>query len=285
MTVLVLKRWPTDLDVPPRTIGLILLLGVLIPPWFLPRRTLGVWFAAIFGCSLWMSAYLFHGDWTWKTVGFEYGTRKFTRMALGIGSNGNIPQILETRWGWDVHDPAKTIHLPDIAHGLHLVSASVVPAGWMHDFGLDGSEITLDIRQFLMGVFVTLMASAAIGLAIQSRRNSPRALCAFAGVWVLMSNVLCQMAGRYHMWGAAMTSLLIGVSPGLTLFHIVLACLGAGIIAAQLLGSDPSRSPMLHDLFTRFGPDDGWIMVTIGLVILYMAIAPGRRPSSEELLR
>jgi hypothetical protein len=245
---------------------------------------MGVWLAAVLGGSIWLSGTMFYGDWTWKTVGFEYGTRKFTRMALGIGSNGNLAQILETRFGWDVHDPAMTYYLPDIAHGLHLAKPGVpVESGMLHDWGLDGTPVTLDIRQFLMVVFFSLVVMAGFGAAQNSRRNDPRFLASLAAVWVLMPNVLCQMAGRYQMWGAAVSSILIAISPGLALLHIILALLAAGMIAAQLLQSDPSRSPMLHDMMTRFGPDDGWIMLLIGLVFLYVALAPGKRPAADEL--
>jgi hypothetical protein len=243
-----------------------------------------VWLAAILAASIWISALMVYGDWTWKTVGFEYGTRKFTRMALGIGSNGNLAQYLETRFGWDVHDPVHTFYPPDVAHALHLLKhGEKADTGFMHDWGLDGTPVTLDIRQFLMFTYGLTVLLAGIGGAIQYRRNDPRFLVMLATVWVLMANILCQMAGRYQMWGAAVSSLLIAISPGLTLLHIVFSLLAAGMIGAQLIGYDPSRSPLIHDMMTRFGPDDGLIMLTIGLVYLYVAIAPGRRPTPDEL--
>jgi hypothetical protein len=283
-TVLVLRRWPSDYESPSRLLGLALLLAILLLPWFLPRRVMGVWLAAILAASIWISALMFYGDWTWKTVGFEYGTRKFTRMALGIGSNGNLAQYLETRFGWDVHDPVHTFYPPDVAHALHLLKhGEKADTGFMHDWGLDGTPVTLDIRQFLMFTYGLTVLLAGIGGAIQYRRNDPRFLVMLATVWVLMANILCQMAGRYQMWGAAVSSLLIAISPGLTLLHIVFSLLAAGMIGAQLIGYDPSRSPLIHDMMTRFGPDDGLIMLTIGLVYLYVAIAPGRRPTPDEL--
>jgi hypothetical protein len=283
-TVLVLGRWPSDYLSPPRLLGLALLLAILLLPWFLPRRAMGVWLAAILAASIWMSAFMFYGDWTWKTVGFEYGTRKFTRMALGIGSNGNLAQYLETRFGWDVHDPVHTFYPPDIAHALHLLKpGEKAGEGFLHDWGLDGTAVTLDIRQFLMFTYGLVVCLAGIGAATQFRRNDPRFLASLAAVWVLMANILCQMAGRYQMWGAAVSSILIAISPGLSLLHLVFSLLAAGMIGAQLLGSDPSRSPLIHDMFTRFGPDDGLIMLTIGMVFLYVAIAPGRRPPANEL--
>jgi hypothetical protein len=280
MTILVLRRWPTDIDVPARVWGLGLLLAVLVPPWFLPRRAMGVWVIGILGASIWMGAYMFHGDFTWKSVGFEYGTRKFTRMALGIGSNANIPQIMETRWGMDVNDPTLPIRLPDVADRLHLSTTS-----WARSAGLDGTPMTLDFITTMKGLFGIVVFLAGLGAAIQSKRNDPRFLASLAAVWVIMSSILCQMAARYEMWGAAVSCMLIGISPGLALLHIVLTLLAAGTIFHQLLQlSDVSRSPMIHDMIQRFGPDDGWIVLTIGLVILYVAVVPGKRPSQEELL-
>jgi hypothetical protein len=260
ITMLVLRRWPSDAELP-RITGLFLLLGILLPPWFLPRRALGVWIAAVLAAGIWMSAYLYHGDWTWKTVGFEYGARKHDTMALGAGINGNLPQILSTRFGWDLHDPVMTLRPPI------RISA----------------PITLDLRQFLIVVYAVLLALAGIGAAIQSRRNHPRLLAALSAVCVLMPNILCQMASRYQMWGAAATCILIGVSPGLTLLHIVLALLAAGMIGAQLMIPDPSRSPQLNDIVRRFSPDDGWIILAIAAILLYVALIPGRRPSKLEL--
>ncbi|HUB27455.1 MAG TPA: hypothetical protein VL992_18660, partial [Tepidisphaeraceae bacterium] len=287
---LVLGRWPTDLLITwsyglTRNAGLLLLLAILVVPWFLPRRGLGVWLAAILGAAIWISPYLYNGDWSWKTVGFDYGTRKFTRMALGAGGNGNLPLILQERFGWDVHDPALTYHLPDLADLLHLGTRSTDGTfdGWVHTIGLDGSPVTLDIRQFLMGVFGIVMFLGGVGAAMQSRRNDPRFLAALAGVWALMPNILCQMAGRYQIWGGAVSCLVIAVGPELTLLHIVISLLAAGMVASQLLAFDTSRSPQLHDLLTRFQPDDGWIMLAIGAVFLFVALTPAWRPPREEL--
>jgi len=269
VTVLILQRWPADLDAPSRKLGLLLLLGILLPPWFVRRRDLPIWMAAILTASIWMSGWIYHGDWSWKTIGYDYGTRKHMLMGSGADSIGSLPRILETRFGWDIHDDALTLHPPDVP--------------WLRDFGLNGAKVTLDIRQLLMCVFSGLMVLAGTGAAIQSRRNHPRWLAAMASVWMLMPNVLCQMTGRYHMWSAAMSCLLIAVSPGLTLLHVVVSILAAGMIAGQLLARDPSRSPAILDLTTKFGPDDGLITLTVALVVLYVALAPGKRPNREEL--
>jgi hypothetical protein len=274
ITMLVLRRWPSDAEIP-RYAGLILLLGILIPPWFLRRRSLGIWLAAILASSLWMSAFLYHGDWSWKTIGFEYGTRRHLEMSLGLG---NVPQILQTRFQWDIHDTAITLHPPDLVHALHLKENS-----WAHNWGLDGTALDVDIRQFLICMFVLVLIATAAGTALQSRRNDPRWLASIAAIWVLMPVVLCQMQARYMIWGVATSSMLIALSPGLTLLHVVLSLLGVGAIASALLHFDASRSPRLMDFMGRFMPDYGWIMLLIGLMFLYISLMPGRRPARAEL--
>jgi hypothetical protein len=282
-TLLVLRRWPADGELP-RLAGPLLLLAILIVPWLLPRRGLGVWLATILAASLWMSAYLYHGDWSWKTVGFEYGARKHTMMS--VGPVGNLPYILQTRFGWDVYDTAMIVHPPDIADALHLPRRGTgnTYTGWIHDWGLDGTEVELDVRTFLIVVFAILMAACAIGAAVQGRRNHPRILVAFAAIWTLMPNVLCQMGVRYEMWAAAASCLVIAVSPGLTILHIVVALIAAGGISTMLLGFDTGRSQRIHDFVTRFQPDNGWIMLTIGAIFLYVALSPGRRPDAQEIV-
>jgi hypothetical protein len=284
VTVLVLRRWPIDSELP-RIGGLFLLLAILIPPWFLKRGSMVIWIAAILASTLWMSAYLYHGDWAWKTVGFEYGARKFTRMALGAGTNGNLPKILETRFGWDVHDPAMTLRLPDLADMLHLghrLSDGSID-GWAHDWGFDGTPVVLDILALLKGVFVVALLACGVGMAVSSRRNNPRVLAGLAAAWIMMTTILCQMASRYQIWGAAVTCLLVGVAPELLLLHILASVIAAGMVGAQMMNSDPSRSPQILDLFNKFAPDDGWLLVFIGLACAYMAIVPGSRAKPEEL--
>jgi len=286
VTMLILRRWPTDSELPARSAGLGLLLLVLAVPWFIPRRALGVWLALVLGCSIWMGGFLYHGDWTWKSVGFEYGTRKFLVMVLGAPNMGNVPGILRTRFQWDINDPAFTVHLPDLADVLlpGRRGADGRVAGWMGDWGLDGMPITLDIRQFLMLAFVVLMGLAAVGAAIQARRNDPRFLSSLAAVWTLMPCILCQMAQRYQMFGGAASCVLIALSPGLSLMHILISLIGAGIIWVQLLSSDASRSPQIRQFLNSWGPDNGWIILVCGLVFLYVALAPARRPSGEDLV-
>jgi hypothetical protein len=276
-TLLVMRGWPGDADLA-KSYGLYLMLLILIPPWFLKRSSLGVWMAAILGTSIWMSSMLFHGDWSWKTVGFEYGTRKFDKIATGEGSNGNLGAILARR-GWDIHDVAYTVRLPDLAGKLHLATRDATGhfTGWVHDYGLDGTPVPLDLKQFLITVFAVLLMLCGIGAAIQSKRNHPRFLAALVAPWALMPNTLCQMMCRYQSWGAVLSALLIAVSSGFGFVHVAMSLLAAGMIGNQLLARDIGRSPNVRTIISGLSPDDGWIMIFSALLILATALTPGRR--------
>jgi hypothetical protein len=285
LSVFALHNWRMDASA--AGAGLVLLgIGIVVPPWVLPRRASGVWLAAVLAGSVWISADLFGGDWTWKTVGFEYGMRKHPDMSLWGENNGNLAQILETRFGWKLHTAVLTVHPPDLLNGLHLIArrANGQLSGWAHDWGLDGTPVTVDARGFLIGVFAVALLAAGAGAAMQSRRNDPRVLASMAAVWTLMPNLLCQMAARYQIWGAAFSALLIGISPEMGILHVLFSLLAVGMIGAEVLEADPQRSPALHAMMTRFAPDDGWITLGIGVIFLYVALVPGRRPARNELL-
>jgi len=266
MIALILARWPQDADLG-RGIGLLLLLGVLVSPWLVRRRWLGVFAAGVLGVSIWMSAWLYHGDWSWKTVGFEYGMQKFDQIAMGQGSNGNLASILRQHFGWELHDQAFTICLPNLSR--------YVPAQWAGSWGLDGNPITLEVRQAFFVLFATLLTACAAGAAINDRRNSPRFLAALVAPWMLMPQALGQMMCRYQLWGAALSALLVGIAPGFALVTVLVSLLAAGMFGNQLLRFDPGRSPQLHQILSNLAPDHGWIMICMAALVLYVAVAPG----------
>ena len=68
--------------------------------------------------AVWGSGWLFHGDWSWKTVGFEYGARKFDHLGISRGAGSNLGTILNDGFGWELHDPMVTLHPPDLAGRL-----------------------------------------------------------------------------------------------------------------------------------------------------------------------
>jgi hypothetical protein len=268
MIALVLGRWPKDADLP-RSAGLWLFLGVLIVPWFIRKRWLGVFAAGVVGISIWMCAWIYHGDWAWEQVGFEYGSHKFDTIAMGHGSNGNLAAILGDRFGWELHDQAITLHLPNLSGYL--------PMHVIGQLGLDGNPVSLELRQALIILFGSAITLCAIGAAINDRRNHPRFLAALVAPWMLMPNLLGQMMCRYQLWGASLTALLVGISPGFTLLNVLASLLAAGMVANQILSNDSGRSPQIHQIMSTLSPDDGWIMLCMAALVFYMAVVPGRK--------
>jgi hypothetical protein len=264
---LILARWPLDAELQ-RAAGLWLLLGILICPWIVRWRWLGVFAAGAVGIAIWMSAWLYHGDWSWESVGFEYGMSKFDHLAMARGSNGNLASILEQHFGWDLHDQAITLHLPNLSGFL--------PAAWASSLGLDGNPLPLDLRQTLIAAFAAGLVACGVGAAMNDRRNHPRFLAALVAPWMLMPNVLGQMMCRYQIWGAALSALLVGISPGFTLVNALLSVLAAGMIGNQLFDHDPARSPQLHQIISNISPDDGWITLGLAVLVLFIAMTPGR---------
>ncbi|HTW95052.1 MAG TPA: hypothetical protein VMD30_09680, partial [Tepidisphaeraceae bacterium] len=286
VTFLLLLRWPSGADISSRTFGPLLLLAVLIPPWFLRRRSQGVWAAMMIGLSIWLCAWMYHGDWSWKTVGFEFGTKKFAdRMAMSPGFNASFPQILSEKFGWGVDDPAMTLRLPNLAAELHLATpdSNGVYSGWVHDYGLDGTPTDLTMKTVLISVYVVMTLLCGIAASLQSRRNDPKLLAALTATWALFPNFLTQMTSRYHMWGSAMASSLIGVAAVLELLQVALGLLGAWMVFAQLVRYDPAHSPHLYEIFGTMYPDFGWIMLLSSLIFLAIALTPGGRARSQEL--
>jgi hypothetical protein len=278
--LLVVHPWPADAELP-RAWGKLLLLVVLVPPWLLRRRSLGVWAAALVATAVWCGGSLYHGDWSWKTVGFEYGTRKFDHLSMSHGQGSNLGTILERGFGWSTHDPMFTFRPPDVA-GLFYAGrpATAVPQ-WLRAASLDGSAVTLDVRTSLLVLYGVGVLIASAGAAIQDRRGDPRFLAALVAPWMLMPNVLAQMMSRYELWGAVLSSMLVAISSGLGLVHVAVSLLAAGMIGVQLLNYDPSRSPQVQRLMTGLGTDDAWVLLASAALVLFVAIVPGRRRAAD----
>jgi hypothetical protein len=273
-TLLVVRRWPPDADLPRRWAAY-LLLAVLVLPWLLRRRSLGMWAAAVMAVAIWGSAWLYHGDWSWKAVGFDYGARKFDDLAMSQGKGNNLGTLLQDGFGWNTHDVMFRFHLPDLA-GLLYAGRPAAP-GWLHDLSLDGSMVTLDVRESMLALYGVGVLVAGVGAAVQDRRNDPRFLAAMVAPWLLMPNLLAQMKNRYELWGAVLSSMLVAISSGLGLLHVVVSLLAAAMIANQLLNYDPSRSPMVQQVITGLGSASAGVLLAAAAAVLFVAVVPGRR--------
>jgi hypothetical protein len=75
---------------------------------------------------------------------------------------------------------------------------------------------------------------------------------------------------------------MIAVSSGFGPVHVVMSLLAAGMIGNQLLQHDGGRSPQVHQIISNLSPDDGWIMIFSALLILSVALIPGRRAQRKQ---
>jgi len=274
--LLVFHGWPPNAGLG-RSWGLLLLLAILLPPWLLRRRSMGVWAALILAAAIWGSGAIFPGDWSWEKVGFEYGTRKFDHLRMKSGNN--LGAILEDQFGWSTHDPMLTFHLPDVGGALY-AGRSTEPT-WVHTLSLDGSPIVLDVKTSLLLLYGALVVIAGAGAAMHDRRNDPRILAALVVPWMLMPDLLAQMMNRYEVWAAVLTSMLIAISSGFGLLHIVVSLLAAAMIGGQLLEFDPARSPMLLRLATGIGANTAGVLLVTAAITLFIAVVPGPRRSER----
>ena len=289
VALLLAHTWPAA-AARPRADAVLLLLVLLGVPWILPRRLLHVWGALVLAIGIWSGAAIFPGDWSWKTVGFDYGSHKFDHLSISRGRGGNLPGILEQRFGWATHDDALTVPMPNLASRLYGQprrprAAEAAPA-WTHRLRLDGTPVVLDLKQSLIGLDLVVLLACGVGVAMQSRRNDPRILSALAAPWMAFPLLLPQMMNRYYVWGGALSSMLIGVSSGLGWIHVLFTLIGTGTICNQMLLQDPGRSPRLQQLFVKITPDDGWILLACTAVVLFTALTPGRaRRARQRRLR
>jgi hypothetical protein len=179
---------------------------------------------------------------------------------MARGSNGNLASILAQRFGWELHDQAIALQLPNLSGWL--------PSSWLAPLGLDGNAMYLDLRQLLIAIFAACLVACAVGAAVNDRRNHPRFLAALVAPWMMMT--------RYQMWGAMISAILVGISTGFGLVNALFSLLAAGMIANQVLDDAPGRSPQLHQILSTLAPDDGWIMLCLAALVLYFAAVPGR---------
>jgi hypothetical protein len=277
--LLVLLSWPADADIG-RSTEWLLILALLIIPWLLPRRSkksLGVWMAAVLAAAIWLSPWLFHGDWSWKTVGFEYGAQKFDDLSIPEAAIANMGAILERRFNWGLHDPAISLRLPNIASLFFTGDQPGRIPQWIHQFGLDGTILTLDLKQSMVGLYALMLIACGIGAAMHARRRSPRILAALAAPWAMMPNVLPQMGGRYFLWGGVFATMLVAIEAELLIIPALISLLCAEMNWGELLSrGDHSRSPQLADLALHLSPDLGWVLLSSALIILYLAVVPVR---------
>jgi hypothetical protein len=233
---------------------ILLTLAILTIPWLIPRRHLPGWVTLIFASSLWLSAFSLGGSFSWWTVGFLYGTQKHQNMQLGNASLSNFSSILEHRYGWNLHDPVGTLHLP---------------------FKL--APIDLDVQSALATLFGLSLLLCTAAAALHLRRRDKKFLVAMVAPWILFVALLTQMAARYTVYPAVIACALVGVSVGMSLFQVLLVAVSFVMLGNQMLASDPQTAPILYAISRQTFPDMGWLMLLLAGVFLVSAMMPGTR--------
>jgi len=231
---------------------------------FRPIHIAGTLAMAAFTAGVFIAGRFYNGDFSWYKVGFVYGSVKQYKMAMGIGSFANLPALLKNKFGWQLDDVVGTINLPMSDSLRHLLG-----------FPADGLELPL--RTLLIGLNALCVVAAAAAAAVHSRRRDPRILAALCVPWMVMPICLGQMSERYLLWACALSSMLLCISAGWGLFHVLLTLLAAGMTLHQLLEYDPGRWPHLFHCFNAFYNDGSILMMLLVVILLAGALIPGRR--------
>lgn len=201
------------------------------------------WFyyaSAVFTIGIVIGCWHFQGSLDWLYFSFVNPTNIYPSLNI---NTVNLAMILAERYGWQYSDILFT-----------------VPTHW---FGLDeGVSINLALR----GLFTITLILCGLAAAVQARRQSPRTLIALAAPWVLMYAILPQMHERYLLWGAAVTSLGVGINLELTFLFL----LTTWIACANILWRISNNGP-LADLLRGMLPDIAWVTVLLALIYLYQA--------------
>jgi hypothetical protein len=259
---------------PGGALGLFLLL-VLLPPWILPRRSLGFWLAGAFAAAVWISSLAFDGSYSWATLGFAYGSIKHDQMQMGARVYSNLPSLLAECYQWDIHDVMATFRISFTTPGPWRLGGWSVPAvAWAWSSDLD----TKTVMAVLYGVCLVIASAAA---ALHSRRNDRRFLVTLVVPWLVFPMVMCQMGARYPIWALSISAAMVAVSLELSLLHVLLSAIGFATVTRQLLNYDASRWPQLYSLMTPTHPGIAWLLLLATAIFLVAALVPSRNPNSE----
>jgi hypothetical protein len=234
---------------------LILMLAILVVPWFLRPRNFAPWLTTIFSASLWLAYFSLNGSSSWWQVGFVYGTQKHQDMQLGAQSLSNLSSILSQRYNWDLHNPVATLHLPIIYT----------------------DPIDLDLQTALAVVYALLLLLVTAAAAMHLRRRDKKFLVSLLAPCILFVTLLTQMAARYTLFSAVVASVLVGVSVGMSLLQLLLVIMSCAMLGNQLMLNSSEIAPVTFAITHPTYPDSGWLTMLLAAVILVSALIPSRR--------
>jgi len=248
---------------------------VLVPPWFIRRKSIGIWFTAILVTAVWICSREFNGSYSWATLGFAYGSVKHDQMQMSIRTFTNFMTILGQSYQWDVHEQMGNLRLNFTTPGPwrlgHLSIPSVV-WNW---------SIDMDVKTTMAVLYGICLLIASAAAAMHSRRNDRRFLVALVVPWLVFPIIMCQMGGRYPIWASAISAAMVAVSLELSLLHVLLAAASFAMVAKQLCNYDQTRWPQMLQLMNPTFPGMGWMMLLITAIFFVAALVPSRKRNVE----
>jgi len=258
---------------PGGTMGWFLLL-VLLPPWFLRRRSLGFWLASVFAAAVWIASLSFNASYSWLTLGFAYGSVKHDQMQMSIHNLSNLTSLLSESYHWDIHDIFGTLGFSFSTPGPwrlgRLTSIPAVTWAWSSD---------LDVKTAMAVLYGICLVIASAAAAMHSRRNDVRFLVTLVVPWIVFPMVMCQMGDRYPIWACGISAAMVAVSMELTLLHVLLAVFAFAMVAHHLASFDPQRWPQLFQLATPMYPDIAWMLLLVAAIFLVASLVPSGKRS------
>jgi hypothetical protein len=228
-----------------RSAAVVLMVLVGLSRW-LPVRVRGAVVGLAIAGAILLLMPLFGASSNWFTYGFQYGTRKFDYMVTGNGAY-NVPRMLMVYYDSPQH------------------ADDLVTLPWIGDMTFTNAT------RIVYGIAVVL---CGIGAAIQDRRKNARVLAALMLPWLLFFLILTQMHGRYGVWAAGISAVLMGVNTGLGLLGIIISIVSfLGMMQNQML-FQRDWWPTALETVQGMDPGLGWALLVCAGVIFYFAVVP-----------
>jgi hypothetical protein len=262
-----LMSWPWTSAAP---LGVRLLapgmLGLMALARHLPLRLIPHALALASAAAVFLLMPMYAASTAWYTQGFEYGPNR-ERMLHNVKVN-NVPAMLDRYLHWQ-NSADQRVAAPLLGD----VSAQTA----------------------LGAAYAVVLVLCGAGAALQQRRRDPRFLIAMFLPWLCFFLLLTQMRGRYLVWAAAMSALLAGVSPGMTLLGLLITAISliqmignqfqlnaehriAGAGANALSQNFQAIQPYL----TNLDPHLGWMLLLIAAVGVYQVLTIRDRSSAPQ---
>ena len=224
-------------------------------PWVVAPRRAWFYVAVSLATGLAVTALALPAEFGWLRVSYGYGTHHY--LILSFPDTCGLANILERSFGWRLLNPVFTLHLPGTTWS------------W-----------TVNMRYFLFGLYVITLVMAALGAAIQRRRNDPRFVIAMITPWLTFFALGPQMHERYLLWGATMLAsvgMVVDVGGvGLTLLGLLLYIITVMMVLAVELTTN-HRYMYWFWRIRHLEPGPAYAVLLACAICMYLSLAPRKR--------